>query len=78
VDLDGAIQQIDTLIARRASERTKANAVADRQRREDEAKLARRRRRLQAQWYAYHLRLAENHAALASEHEGRALELLES
>jgi hypothetical protein len=69
--------ELDRIIERRAREERDAapieGAWKDSTRRHNEQ----RREELGAAWRAHHLRMREVHARLASEHEARALRLLD-
>jgi hypothetical protein len=59
LNVETASVQIDTLIARRASERGKANELSEVWRSSERAYQERHRRRIRAEWYAYFCRLED-------------------
>jgi hypothetical protein len=76
----GAAQEIDAFIERIANpgaDREKANQLEEFWRESERKHREKIRRHNGAQWYGYHLTLADNHRALADEHEAKALALLE-
>jgi hypothetical protein len=70
--------EIDRIIERRAGEARDAGRVEELWRDSTRLHNERRRKENGAAWYDHHLRMHEVHARLASEHEAKALSLLEA
>jgi hypothetical protein len=77
LDVRSAESQINALIERRASQRDRANELAEIWAQSERAHRDRLWREHAAAWYAHHCHMRELHEGLAAEHEQRALTLLE-
>jgi hypothetical protein len=77
LDLSSAEAQLNTLIERRASERSKANEIEDMWRASERKHREKIRRENRARWFAFYSRLAESLRARAEEYEHRAESLCE-
>ncbi len=69
--------ELDRIIERRAGEARDANAVEELWKESARVHNEQRREGYVAAWRDHHLRMREVHARLASEHEARALRLLD-
>lgn len=76
MDLARASDSIDALIDRRATQRDNANALSQLWQESERRHREKRRRENRALWYEFHCRLSDAHAAIAAEHEAKALALL--
>jgi hypothetical protein len=77
LDVKSSESQINALIERRASQRDRANELAEMWGRSERAHREKIRREHRAAWYEFEMLLADNHAALSEEHRARAEALLE-
>lgn len=68
--------EIDRIIEKRSAERRDANRVEELWKESTERHNKRRWREVGAAWYEHHCRMHDVHARLASEHEEKALSLL--
>ncbi len=77
MDVEQASASIDALIARRSTERERANALEAMWRASERRHREKIRRANRAAWFGYFSTLAENHRKLSEHFEGKAERLLE-
>ncbi len=70
--------EIDRVIEKRAAERRDANRVEELWKDSTRLHNERHRREVRAAWYSHQVALCDVHWRLASEHEAKALSLLEA
>ncbi len=76
-DLEAFIERRTRAVPEDRAGQEHANALEELWRRSEARHRERLRRENGAAWYEFHMRLADNHAGIAREHEAKALALLE-